>query len=108
MARYSATISLTAKPRLPTFRANTCVPVSKHPGLGRESDRRGTLTPPCYVVRMKNSDTKTTKTPRYACAVCGQVLKGEMAVEGDYWYFDGEDCADCGTGDVVPVGANRS
>lgn len=55
---------------------------------------------------MKNSDTKTTKTTktRYACATCGQVLKGEMAVEGDYWYFDGEDCADCGIGDVVPVG----
>ena len=53
---------------------------------------------------MKNSDTKTTKTTRYACATCGQVLNGEMAVEGDYWYFDGEDCADCGIGDVVPVG----
>ena len=52
---------------------------------------------------MKNSDTKTTKT-HYACATCGQVLKGEMAVEGDYWYFDGEDCSDCGIGDVVPAG----
>lgn len=53
---------------------------------------------------MKNSDTKTkTKTPRFACAVCGAILTGEMKVEGDYHYFDGEDCDTCDTGDVVAV-----